>query len=163
MQIKTSLFSLPGFWHVLPRIFLTDGGVYSFGDAVFYGSTGGNKPGRHDATGVALSIGENGTVNGYWMVASDGGVFSFGSAPFWGSTGGNAGDNRVTSIVFPRRCRAKFLSGPVDTHGSTQTVTWARPTPHRNPLPERLLFKNRNQAIQFRGLHASIKTPEQPI
>ncbi len=60
----------------------TDGGVFSFGDAHFYGSTGGmglNKP----IAGMA-STPDGG---GYWLVASDGGVFSFGDARFHGSTG----------------------------------------------------------------------------
>jgi hypothetical protein len=90
-------------------IVMEDGGVYSFGDAVFFGSTGGKKPGGHDATGIALSMGDDGKVNGYWMVASDGGVFTFGSAPFWGSTGGNDDGSPVISIVsFP----APVLNGP---------------------------------------------------
>jgi hypothetical protein len=62
-------------------ILLSDGGVFTFGDAVFYGSTGGNKPGGRDVTGLALSIADDGQVNGYWMVASDGGVFTFRNAP----------------------------------------------------------------------------------
>jgi hypothetical protein len=59
-----------------------DGGVFAFGQAVFYGSTGSlhlNQPivGIH-ATPDGL---------GYWEVASDGGVFAFGDAAFHGSTG----------------------------------------------------------------------------
>ena len=60
----------------------SDGGVFSFGDARFYGSTGGmrlNQP----VVGMAGTP----TGLGYWMVASDGGVFSFGDATFQGSTG----------------------------------------------------------------------------
>jgi hypothetical protein len=59
-----------------------DGGVFSFGDAGFFGSTGDislNRP----AVGMAASRDEK----GYWFVASDGGVFTFGSASFFGSTG----------------------------------------------------------------------------
>ena len=60
-----------------------DGGVLSFGDAAFYGSTGGlvlNKP----IVGIAAAP----TGNGYYLVASDGGVFAFGTgAHFQGSTG----------------------------------------------------------------------------
>ena len=61
----------------------SDGGIFSFGDAEFWGSTGGialNKP------IVGMAAAANG--NGYWLVASDGGIFSFGDAPFLGSTGG---------------------------------------------------------------------------
>ena len=61
----------------------TDGGVFSFGNAEFHGSTGGmtlNKP----VVGMAPTP----DGGGYWLVASDGGVFSFGNAEFHGSTGG---------------------------------------------------------------------------
>ncbi|MCA1843539.1 MAG: hypothetical protein LC792_10215, partial [Actinobacteria bacterium] len=60
----------------------TDGGVFSFGDAGFFGSTGAirlNKP----IVGMASTP----TGRGYWLVATDGGVFAFGDAGFFGSTG----------------------------------------------------------------------------
>ena len=66
-----------GYWLVA-----ADGGVFSFGDAQFYGSTGAihlNQP----IVGMAPSH----DGRGYWMVAADGGVFSFGDAPFYGSMG----------------------------------------------------------------------------
>ncbi|MBV9662039.1 MAG: CAP domain-containing protein [Acidimicrobiales bacterium] len=67
-----------GYW-----VTASDGGVFSFGDARFYGSTGG--------MGLAQPIvGMAATPDGggYWLVASDGGIFSFGDARFYGSTGG---------------------------------------------------------------------------
>ena len=67
-----------GYWLVA-----SDGGVFSFGDASFHGSTGGvilNRP----IVGMAATP----DGRGYWLVASDGGVFSFGDASFHGSTGG---------------------------------------------------------------------------
>ncbi len=73
----TSTVSGNGYWLVA-----SDGGVFSFGDAVFHGSTGAmrlNKP------IVAMAVTPDG--KGYWLVASDGGVFSFGDAVFHGSTG----------------------------------------------------------------------------
>jgi len=76
-----------------------DGGVHGRGDAVLFGSTGGNKPGGHNITGIALSYNLFGEVNGYWLVGSDGGVHSFGNAPFLGSTGGGPGRHAVSSIV----------------------------------------------------------------
>jgi hypothetical protein len=66
-----------GYWLVA-----TDGGVFSFGGAQFFGSTGGiklNKP----IVGMAATP----SHQGYWMVATDGGVFAFGDAGFFGSTG----------------------------------------------------------------------------
>ena len=66
-----------GYWMVA-----SDGGIFSFGDAAFLGSTGSielNQP----IVGMAATP----SGNGYWMVASDGGVFSFGDAAFFGSTG----------------------------------------------------------------------------
>jgi hypothetical protein len=67
-----------GYWLVA-----SDGGIFAFGDAVFYGSTGAmhlNSP----IVGMAATS----SSNGYWLVASDGGVFSFGDAVFNGSLGG---------------------------------------------------------------------------
>ena len=60
----------------------SDGGIFTFGSAQFYGSTGAihlNQP----IVGMAATP----DGKGYWMVASDGGIFSFGSAQFYGSTG----------------------------------------------------------------------------
>jgi hypothetical protein len=80
-------------------ILISDGGVYSFGDAEFRGSTGGNRPGGHDLTGIALSYDRLGNVNGYWLVGSDGGIHAFGDAAFLGSTGGGPGRGAVSNIV----------------------------------------------------------------
>ena len=60
-----------------------DGGVFSFGDAAFYGSTGGMRLNAPVIGMAPTPIGK-----GYWLVAWDGGVFSFGDARFYGSTGG---------------------------------------------------------------------------
>ena len=61
----------------------SDGGVYAFGAAKFYGSTGGM---TLNAPIVDMAVTPDG--GGYWLVASDGGIFSFGDAAFYGSTGG---------------------------------------------------------------------------
>jgi outer membrane protein assembly factor BamB len=60
----------------------SDGGIFSFGNAQFHGSTGNihlNKP----IVGMATTP----SGGGYWLVGSDGGVFTEGNAPFEGSTG----------------------------------------------------------------------------
>jgi len=59
-----------------------DGGVFSIGDARFFGSMGGKRLNQ-----PIVGIGATPTGNGYWLVARDGGIFSFGDARFFGSTG----------------------------------------------------------------------------
>ena len=66
-----------GYWQVA-----SDGGIFTFGGAQFYGSTGSmrlNKP----VVGMAATP----DGKGYWLVASDGGIFAYGDAGFYGSTG----------------------------------------------------------------------------
>ena len=66
-----------GYWLVA-----TDGGIFSFADTDFYGSTGAvrlNQP----IVGMATTP----SGKGYWMVARDGGIFTFGDAGYHGSTG----------------------------------------------------------------------------
>jgi hypothetical protein len=61
----------------------SDGGIFSFGNAPFYGSTGSlvlNKP--------VVAMASTTSGNGYWFVASDGGIFNYGGASFFGSEGG---------------------------------------------------------------------------
>jgi hypothetical protein len=60
----------------------TDGGIFTFGDAGFYGSTGSVKLNQPIVGAAAHPSGR-----GYWLVAADGGVFTFGEAGFYGSTG----------------------------------------------------------------------------
>ena len=78
--ISTSLVSSStpqGYWLVA-----ADGGIFSFGDAQFFGSTGNihlNQP----IVGMASTP----DGMGYWLVAKDGGIFTFGDAPFLGSLG----------------------------------------------------------------------------
>jgi hypothetical protein len=78
-----------GYWLVA-----SDGGIFSYGDATFYGSTGSihlNKP----IVGMAAT--SNG--RGYWLVASDGGIFSYGDATFYGSTGSIALNKPVVGMT----------------------------------------------------------------
>ncbi|WP_152626167.1 hypothetical protein, partial [Acidithrix ferrooxidans] len=60
----------------------SDGGIFTYGDAAFYGSAGAiplNKP----IVGMAATP----DGKGYWLVASDGGIFTYGDAAFYGSAG----------------------------------------------------------------------------
>ncbi len=61
----------------------SDGGIFTFGAAQFYGSTGSLKLQR-PVVGI-VSTKDDG---GYWLDASDGGVFSFGDTRFYGSIPG---------------------------------------------------------------------------
>jgi ribosomal protein L24E len=61
----------------------SDGGIFAFGNAQFYGSMGG-KPLNQPIVGIAATP----TGGGYYEVASDGGIFAFGNAQFYGSMGG---------------------------------------------------------------------------
>jgi hypothetical protein len=61
----------------------SDGGIFSYGNAQFFGSMGG-KPLNAPIVGMTPTA----TRSGYWLVASDGGIFGFGDAAFDGSMGG---------------------------------------------------------------------------
>jgi hypothetical protein len=78
-----------GYWLVA-----SDGGIFSFGSATFYGSTGAM---RLNAPVVGMAAAPN--ANGYWLVASDGGIFSFGGATFHGSTGNIRLDKPVSGMA----------------------------------------------------------------
>jgi murein DD-endopeptidase MepM/ murein hydrolase activator NlpD len=67
-----------GYWTLT-----SDGGVYSFGDAPFFGSVSGMR-----LNAAVISLAPTATRRGYWELAGDGGIFSFGDARFFGSTGG---------------------------------------------------------------------------
>jgi hypothetical protein len=60
----------------------SDGGIFSFGDAGYFGSAG-SKHLNEPIVGMAPTP----DGKGYWLVASDGGIFSFGDAGYFGSAG----------------------------------------------------------------------------
>ena len=70
-----------GYWLVA-----ADGGIFSFGDARFHGSTGGRRLDQ-PIVGMAPTL----SGKGYWLVAADGGLFSFGDAQYYGSLGASGG------------------------------------------------------------------------
>ncbi len=78
-----------GYWLVA-----ADGGIFSFGNAPFLGSTGNialNKP--------IVGMTPTADRSGYRFVASDGGIFSFGNAGFFGSTGNVALNKPIVGMA----------------------------------------------------------------
>jgi ribosomal protein L24E len=79
-----------GYWEVA-----SDGGVFSFGDAKFYGSMGNKRLNEPIVAAAATPDGK-----GYWEVASDGGIFSFGDAKFYGSMGGRRLNKPIVAAAY---------------------------------------------------------------
>ncbi len=61
----------------------SDGGIFTFGNAGFFGSAGGLR-----LVQPVVGMAPTRSRDGYWLVASDGGIFSYGDAAFHGSMGG---------------------------------------------------------------------------
>ena len=81
-----------GYWLVA-----ADGGIFSYGDAGFYGSTGSLVL---NAPIVGMATTHDG--KGYWLVAADGGIFTYGDAGFYGSAGAaNLPDPVVGMVASP--------------------------------------------------------------
>ncbi len=78
----------------------SDGGIFTFGSAQFYGSTGSLHLQR-PVVGIVPTTDRA----GYWLDASDGGIFAFGNAGFYGSIPGlglsPAGSGRPKSLNAP--------------------------------------------------------------
>jgi hypothetical protein len=74
----TQTASAHGYWLVG-----SDGGIFTFGSAPFYGSTGSAHLQR-----PVVGMTPTSNRNGYWLVAADGGLFTFGNAVYFGSVPG---------------------------------------------------------------------------
>ncbi len=81
-----------GYW-----LAASNGGVFSFGDAGFYGSMGG-QPLNQPVVGMAVTP----DGGGYWLIAADGGLFAFGDARFHGSMGGQRLDAPIVGMASTR-------------------------------------------------------------
>ena len=88
----------------------SDGGIFTFGSAQFYGSTGSLHLQR-----PVVGITPTADRGGYWLVASDGGIFAFGNAGFHGSIPG-AGLNPAGSGL-PRSLNAPIVGMVPSTDG----------------------------------------------
>jgi hypothetical protein len=107
-----------GYWEVG-----ADGGVFSFGNATFYGSTVGMKL-KSPIVGMAATP----DGHGYWLVASDGGVFAFGDAQYYGSLAGRHLNRSIVGMAVTGDGRGYwlvasdggvFVFGDAQFHGST--------------------------------------------
>jgi hypothetical protein len=125
-QPAAAASTVPSYWLVA-----TDGGIFSFGGAPFYGSTGSialNKP----VVGMAPTPGGG----GYWLVASDGGIFSYGDAGFYGSTGSIALNKPVVGMASTPDGKGYWLVasdggifsyGDAQFYGSTGSIALNKP------------------------------------
>jgi hypothetical protein len=78
-QLLASTPSGAGYW-----IVGSDGGVFAYGDAGFFGSMGGT-----ELAAPVVGITATPSGRGYWLLGQDGGVFAFGDAPFYGAPVGD--------------------------------------------------------------------------
>jgi hypothetical protein len=115
-----------GYWMVA-----SDGGIFAFGDAHYYGSTGNrrlNKP----IVGMATTP----DGKGYWLVASDGGIFAFGDAHYYGSTGNRRLNKPIVGMATTPDGKGYWLVasdggifafGDAQFHGSTGNIRLNKP------------------------------------
>jgi hypothetical protein len=90
-----------GYWLVA-----SDGGIFTFGDAGYYGSTGNlhlNQP----IVGMAATP----DGKGYWLVASDGGIFTFGDAGYYGSAPASGGQGGVVALASASNGQGYWVAG----------------------------------------------------
>ena len=59
----------------------SDGGIFSFGDARFFGSIGGK------GVGDIVAVSSTPAGNGYWLTGANGTVYAYGAAPALGHVG----------------------------------------------------------------------------
>ena len=115
-----------GYW-----LAASDGGIFTYGDAGFFGSTGDialNQP--------IVTMSPTPTRSGYWLAASDGGIFTFGDAGFFGSTGDLVLNSPVVGMVPTRSGLGYWLVaadggvfsfGDALFYGSTGDLTLNKP------------------------------------
>ena len=113
-----------GYWRVA-----ADGGIFTAGDATFYGSTGNLRLNR-----PIVGMTPTPTGRGYWLVASDGGIFAFGDARFYGSTG-NLRLNRPVVGMTATGTGKGWISGHLPEALGTDRVLFLA---HRDELIQQL-------------------------
>ena len=138
-----------GYWLVA-----SDGGIFTFGDARFHGSTGAM---HLNSPIVGMASTPNG--HGYWLVAADGGIFTFGNARFHGSTGAFPIGSAIVGITATpsgprlldrRGRRAHLLFGDArPMHAVARRVADRRP-PGRPPGQGTLARRERRRRLHDR-------------
>jgi hypothetical protein len=122
------------------RLTASDGGIFTFGNLPFCGSTGSillDQP----VVGIA------GTTDGggYWTVARDGGIFAFGDAHFFGSMGGKPLNQPIVGMAptpdgqgywLVASDGGIFAFGDARFHGSTGALRLNRPVVGMAPTPD---------------------------
>src|SRR5258705_129874 len=119
-----------GYW-----LLASDGGIFSYGDAHFYGSTGAmhlNQP--------VVGISPTPSGRGIWLVASDGAIFTTGTARYAG--GANGPNSSVEQAV--------GIARAPKGHGY-----WVAMSPSGPPLPansgfglgRRIVYSNTQQRV----------------
>ncbi len=128
-------YALPGYW-----LAATDGGVFAFGHAGFFGSAGALAL-RQPVVAVAPTRDDR----GYWMVASDGGIFAYGDAGFYGSMGGQPLNRPIVGMAptpdgggywLVASDGGIFAFGDAAFAGSTGSLTLNRPIVGMAPTPD---------------------------
>ena len=116
-----------------------DGGIFTSGDAKYYGSTA-HRHLNQPIVGMASTR----TGRGYWFVARDGGIFTFGDARYYGSTGGTHLNQPIVAIVATRggngywlvaRDGGVFSFGDARFYGSTGNIHLNQPIVGGAPSP----------------------------
>jgi len=107
----------------------SDGGVFAFGQDLFYGSAVGRLP---DAVGGA----DTPSGKGYWLVAADGDVAAYGDAQTYGSLSGDRLDRPIVGMAATPDGKGYWLVaadggvfafGDAQFHGSTGGIKLAKP------------------------------------
>ena len=144
-----------GYWQVG-----SDGGIFTFGNLPFCGSTGAivlNQP------VVAMAGTPDG--GGYWTVARDGGIFAFGDAAFQGSTGNIALTKPIVGMASTPDGRGYWLVasdggifafGDAKFYGSTGNVALRQPDRRHGQDTRRgrvLARRRRRRDLQLRRRH----------
>jgi Cu/Zn superoxide dismutase len=151
--------SFPG-GHIAPTappggyyLVASDGGIFTYGDAVFRGSRGG-QPLVKPIVGMAT------TGGGYYLVAADGGIFAYGDAPFLGSTGGTKlAAPIVGRATVPLEARATLIDDR-GVNSGTVRISAPRTAAAAGRPPERVRITISARNLRFPGfyglrLHAS--------